>query len=108
MASPEDISRGDSTPHPRQIPETTPPPYGKVVSDAWVVEGMMQVQKSLGELTATVALLKSASDKQATKIDRISHIIVAAGVVLAIVTGIGGFFMSKIWDGVFALMKAGH
>jgi hypothetical protein len=105
----EDEARGKhETPQLRQLPETTPSRYANVVNEAWVVEGMMQIQKTLGELTATVSLLKSASEKQSTKLDRISHIIFAAGVVLTLLLSIGGFFLNKIWDGVFAMMKAGH
>ena len=69
-----------------------------------MVEGMMQMQKTLGELTASVNSLKSASDKQGTKLDRISHILFAAGVVLSIVLGIGAFLMNKMWDGIVHLI----
>jgi hypothetical protein len=94
---------------PKQFPEVTPTAYAEAVGATYLVESMMQMQKSLGELTAHVTNLKTASDTHGTKIDRISHIMFAASVVLVIVLSIGGFFMNKIWDGVFALMKAaGH
>jgi len=64
----------------------------------------MQMQQSIGELKATVNHLNNASEKHGTKLDRISHIIFAAGVVLAIVLAIGGFLLNKIWDGVFMLL----
>jgi hypothetical protein len=67
---------------------------------------MMQMQQSIGELKADVKHLTSASDKHGGKLDRISHIVFAAGVVLTIVLAIGGFFMNKIWDGVFTLLTA--
>jgi len=66
---------------------------------------MMQVQKTLGELTSTVRHLSDASEKNATKLDRISHQIYAAGVVLAIILAAGGFMLNKVWDGVFELVK---
>jgi len=69
---------------------------------------MMQMQQAIGELKANVAHLAEASSKQTTKLDRISHIVFASGVVLAIALAIGGFFLNKIWDGVFTLLKAAH
>jgi hypothetical protein len=68
------------------------------------MEAMMQMQQSIGELEATVNHLNAASEKHGTKLDRISHIIFAAGVVLTIVLAIGGFLLNKIWDGVFMLL----
>jgi hypothetical protein len=67
---------------------------------------MMQMQHAMGELKATVEHLRATSEKQSSKLDRISHQIYAAGVVLAILLALGGFFMNKIWDGVAGLMRA--
>ena len=50
----------DRPPQPRQIPDVATPPYARVVADAWMVEGMMQVQKTLGELTSSVKSLEFA------------------------------------------------
>jgi hypothetical protein len=36
-----------------------PPSYSRVTGEAWIVEGMMQMQKTLGELSARVDGLKS-------------------------------------------------
>jgi hypothetical protein len=69
---------------------------------------MMQMQQTMGELKATVAHLTSASDQQGQKLDRISHRMYAAGVVLAILLAVGGFLLNKVWDGVFALLSASH
>lgn len=67
---------------------------------------MMQMQQSLGALTASVDHLKTASDKQSDKLDRISHRIYAAGAVLAVILAGAGFFLNKIWDGLVLLLKA--
>jgi hypothetical protein len=91
---------------PKRFPEVTPDAYVQAVGAGHLVESMMQMQHSIGELKATVNHLNTASDKQSTKLDRISHIIFAAGVVLTIILGIGGFFLNKIWDGVFTLMTS--
>lgn len=91
-------------PPPQSFAEVPPSGYAQSVGIGHVVELMMQMQQSIGELKANVSHLKAASDKQSSKLDRISHIIFASGVVLAIVLGVGGFFLNKIWDGVFSLM----
>jgi hypothetical protein len=96
--------RVDST-APTQSPEVAPS-YTGAVGSAWLMESLMQMQQSVGELRATANHLKSASDRHSAKLDRISHIIFASGVVLAIVLALGGFFLNKIWDGVFTLLKA--
>lgn len=93
---------------PQAFPEVPPPAYSQAVNASWVVESMMQVQQSIGKLEAKVDQLTSASDKQSTKIDKISHIIFAAGAVLAVILTVGGFFLNKIWDGIFVLIKAAH
>jgi hypothetical protein len=92
---------------PTQFPDVKPP-YDQTIGVLHLVESMMQMQQAVGELKANVVHLKDASDRQTAKLDRISHIIFAAGVVLAIVLAIGGFFLNKIWDGVFMLLKAAH
>jgi hypothetical protein len=101
-------STGDKPPQPRQIPETTPTRYAGAVNEMWLAETVMQMQKSIGELTSSVAHLETTSADQSTKIDKISHRMYAAGVVITVLMGLGGFFLSKIWDGVFTLLKAAH
>ena len=93
---------------PKQFPEVVPPSYRDAVGTGWLVESMMQMQSALGELKATVAHLKTASDKQSAKLDRISHIIFAAGVVSTLLLAVAGFFLNKIWDGLVILLKAAH
>ena len=103
----EDIT-GDRPPQPRQIPETTPTRYAGAVNEMWLAETVMQMQKSMGELTSSVAQLKTTSADQSTKLDKISHRMYAAGAVITVLMGLGGFFLSKIWDGVFMLLKVAH
>lgn len=91
---------------PKDFPEVAPPNYAQVVGAGWIVESLMQMQHSMGELKANVDHLKDASGEHDKKLDRISHIIFASGVVLVIILAVGGFFLNKIWDGVFTLLKA--
>lgn len=89
---------------PKQFPEVAPPAYAQAVGATYLVESMMQMQQAIGEMKATMAHLKTSSDNQSKKLDRVSHIIFAAGVVLTIAIGIGGFVMNKVWDGVVTMV----
>jgi hypothetical protein len=89
---------------PQSFPEVPPSAYAHSVGIGNVIESMMQMQQSIGELKSDVRHLANASESQSKKLDRISHIIFASGVVLVIVLAVGGFFLNKIWDGVFNLM----
>ncbi|SFN80974.1 hypothetical protein SAMN05216573_12261 [Bradyrhizobium sp. Rc3b] len=97
----QDVSQ-DAT--PKTFPEVPPPVLAQTVSTMHLVESMMQMQQALGELKSDVGHLKGSSDKQSKKLDRISHIIFATGVVLAIAATIFGFIMNKIWDGLITLL----
>jgi hypothetical protein len=92
---------------PPRIPDV-PPPYSQAVGSTWLIEAIMQLQQSISKLETKVDHLTAASDKQGTKLDSISHRMYAAGAVLAVVLSILGFFLNKIWDGVFMLLKAAH
>lgn len=65
----------------------------------------MELQRSTGELTATVKSLKDAVEKLESKVDKVedkvssvTHKIYAAGVVLGILVVVGGFIVNKAWD----------
>jgi hypothetical protein len=89
---------------PQHFPEVAPPAYAQAVGASYLVESMMQMQQSIGEMKATMGHLKTSSDNQSKKLDRVSHIIFAAGVVLTIGIGIGGFVLNKVWDGVVTMV----
>ncbi len=74
------------------------------VSNALVVESLMQIQKSLGLLIAQVETLKDSSGKQEQKLDRLSHAVYAASAVVAVLAALGGFLLNKVWDGVAQLL----
>lgn len=85
----------DQPPQPRQLPDVATPPYAKVVTDAWVVEGMMQIQHSLGELKSSVAQLQLGAEDQerAVRSDfRWTWTGLAAATVLLIRALIFGYF----------------
>ena len=91
---------------PRRFAETPPPSYPDTVDRTYLVETLMQMQSTLGELKAAVQHLTGELKTQARTLNRISHVIFAAGVVIAIVLSIGGFFLNKIWDVLIAALKA--
>jgi hypothetical protein len=103
MAKTPKIETGREAP-PAKFPEVPPTAYAESVGSAWLMESVMQMQQAVGELKAHVSHLTSSSEKQSKKLDRISHIIFAAGVVMAIGIAVAGFFLNKIWDGVFTLL----
>ena len=95
-------------PTPKSFPEVTPS-YQQAVGAGYLTESIMQMQATLGELKSDVKHLTAASDKQSGKLDKISHIIFAAGAILALVITVAGFLLNKIWDGLVLVMKAaGH
>jgi hypothetical protein len=102
------VARGSKAETGKEAPPSKfaegPPSYADTVSSAWLIESLMQMQQAVGELKSDVKHLSAASEKQSRKLDRISHIIFAAGVVLVILLSVGGFFLNKIWDGVFTLI----
>jgi hypothetical protein len=67
---------------------------------------MMQIQKSIGELQSTVNHLKTTVDGHGSKLDSISHRVYAAGAVIAVLLGIGGWLLNKIWDKLVSVVAA--
>lgn len=65
----------------------------------------MELQRSTGQLTEAVNALKCSIEKvegrmgsMEEKLSGVTHKIYAAGVVIAIVIAVGGFFVNKAWD----------
>lgn len=70
----------------------------------------MELQKTVGQLSAEIKALAAASEKAAGKLDKIedkvsgvTHKLYAAGVVITILLVVGGFIINKAWD-----MAANH
>jgi len=77
------------------FPEVTTPLY-KGSDYSFTLQAVMEMQKAVGQLTEAVKTLSEHSKDQAKKLDRISHIIYAAGAVLAIGIVIGGFLLTTL------------
>ncbi|TAL87487.1 MAG: hypothetical protein EPN46_03890 [Candidimonas sp.] len=94
--------------------------YGAPGHD-FTLQTIMELQKSVGALGATITSLTQSVAEHTTKVDRIedhlqkkiedigdkvssmSHKIYAAGVVLAILVVIGGWMVNKSWELVSAI-----
>jgi hypothetical protein len=92
---------------PTRFPDTTPPlPSGDY---SYTVELVGTIQNQLGRLTQAVETLTKELTEVRKKVDRLSHIVYAAGVVGTIIVVIVGFAANKIADAVIASIKAsGH
>jgi len=91
---------------PTNFPESTPPPSGDY---SYTVELVGSIQNQLGRLTQAIETLTKESSEMRKKLDRLSHIVYAAGVVGTILIIILGFAANKIADAVIATMKSsGH
>ena len=80
-----DPPRSDSSTEttPKKFPEVTPDFYAQAVGTGWLVESMMQIQRSIGQLTATVDTLKESVKEQDTQIRSVRKTIhIATGVII--------------------------
>ncbi|MFZ0479318.1 MAG: hypothetical protein WAL71_09225 [Terriglobales bacterium] len=82
---------------PSRFPETTPPAYPG--SDySFTLQAVMEMQKGVGHLTKAVETLEEHAKSQGQKIDHMSKVIYAAGVVLTIAVIGGGWVVNRVAD----------
>lgn len=87
-----------------------PPHFSGHHDHSFTLQAIMELQKSVGQISAEVKALAVASEKIDGKLDKIeekvsgvTHKLYAAGVVMTILLVIGGFLINKAWD-----MAASH
>jgi hypothetical protein len=82
---------------PTRFPDTTPPslPSGDY---SYTLEIVMKMQFAIGKLTEAVDGLKESQKDQGQKLDRISHQVYAAIVLIVLVGAILTFFAKSIND----------
>jgi len=71
-------------------PQTTTPVIGYGHPEYHFIQAIMELQKSIGELTATVQLLSKSVDSTKTKVDELikwKNMIVGGAIVLGVVLG---------------------
>ena len=78
----------------------TPPPGFRADDHSWVLQTIMELQKSTGQLTQAVNTLTDQSKQQGKKLDSISHRVYAAAAVVTTIGGILYFVVSRMWDQV--------
>lgn len=105
--------QNDSTPNTEA---SVPPGYGGNSDHSFTLQAIMEMQKSIGQLSAEIKTLSIQQDKVSGKFDKlddklsgkmekiddklsvVTHKIYAAGVVMAILLVVGGFIINKAWD----------
>jgi hypothetical protein len=82
---------------PQRIAETTPQSYPG--SDhSFTLQIVFELQKNVGQLTQAVSTLADQSKDNGKKLNQMSHIIYAAGVVLALILAVGGWTLKIASD----------
>jgi hypothetical protein len=82
---------------PTAIPETTPPQRYPMTDYSFTLQAVMELQKAVGGLTVRIDELIGKVDKQADRLNSISHQIYAAWAVLIVFGALGGFVISHLW-----------
>lgn len=96
MSSKEERERGREGTPPR-LPEITPPVFPGRSFD-FTLQGIFEMQKTLGELTQAIKTLTEESKESRKTLSRLSHIIYAAGAVITVLGVIGGWVLGKVWE----------
>lgn len=88
---------------------TTPPSNNLSAGDLSYVETVTEIHRTLGRLEQAVETLTAESTAARNKLDRLSHVVYAATVVVTIIGIILGIIANKVGDAiVVALKSAGH
>lgn len=99
-----DESVKTSTPSPAGTPSETSDPYHHPADQSFVLQYMIDVQKSIGELTKAVSKLEESADSQRDELRKIRTTIAAAAGALTVILVVGSFLINKIWDRVVTVL----
>jgi len=96
---------------PQQPPLRQTPPNAPMLDHSFTLQAVMEVQKSIGQLTEATRSMRADMDKQSARLDKIdeklsgiTHKLYAASVVLAIALAAGAFLLNKSWDRALDLL----
>lgn len=94
---------------PDKLPQTTPP-QEYILSDqsGFILQSILEMQKTLGQLTQAVITLTEESKKSSATLNKISHKIYAAEVVgslLVLISGGALWLIWKIWATIAPLIQ---
>ena len=94
---------------PQRMAETTPQSY-PLSDHSFTLQAIMEMQKTLGELTQAVRSLTEESKKNGVALEDIGKKMYAAkivlwifGVIFTATSGVTAFFLNKFWDKIFNL-----
>jgi hypothetical protein len=97
---------------PAQLPETTPQNY-PALDYSFTLQAIMEMQKTLGQLSQAVTTLTEESKKNSEKIGTISHQVYAAKVVVIVVGAILGaigsgaiYLLCEAWKVIYPFLQA--
>lgn len=90
---------------PDQFP-VPPPPGFRADDHSWVLQTVMEIQKSMGQLTQAVTTLTEQSKDQREKLDSISHRVYAAAAVLTVLGAILYFFLDRMWGQILQVLQS--
>lgn len=94
-------SADDSDEAPTSIPQTTPRPIGYGHPEYQFVQSIMEMQKSLGEINASIKDLNRSVESTRSKVDDLvkwKHMIVGGTIVLGIILGAVITIGTKVFD----------
>ena len=74
---------------------------------SFTLQAIMEMQKAVGGLTEAVNTLKTLAEKQGERLDKISHRIYAAGVILTIAVPVIAFLANLFAPQVIAALHLG-
>ena len=89
---------------PASTPQGVTPAYSG--DHSFTLQATMEMQKTLGKLENAVTSLVISEKETKDKLGRIEKIIYAAGVVLLVVLGIGGWMLNTAKDFAMTYYKA--
>jgi hypothetical protein len=78
---------------PARFADTTPP---LAYDHSFPLQAVLELQRTVGQLTQSVITLTEDSREVRKKLDRLSHIIYAAGVVGTVFVGIAIWLLDKL------------
>jgi hypothetical protein len=90
---------------PDAYPVATPPGL-RADDHSWVLQTVMELQKSNGALTQAVKTLTERTSAHGEKLDSISHRLYAATAVLVVIGGGLAFVIERMWDKLVQILGA--
>lgn len=87
---------------PPKMPEG--PPTLSHLDHSWSLQAIMEMQKTLGELSASIKSLETAVNKQAAAIGNIKLILAGAAGAVTVILAVGGFIIDKLGDKIATLI----